>query len=82
MSNKSFKGTPVFNFGDGLTYSEISERWVDELTAVVENKGEYDTAYSVLRYEYIPHKSLCGFKKVFVPKGQSVTVKFEKGDKK
>ncbi len=73
---KYFKGTPVFAFGEGLTYSEIEENWIDENTAELKNKGEYDTAYSVLKYEYIPHKSLCDFKKVFIKKGETLTVKF------
>ena len=34
--------------------------------------------YSVLKYEYIPHKSLCGFKKVFIKKGEKIIVKFDK----
>ena len=36
----------------------------------IENKGYIDTAYSVLRYEYIPHKNLCGFKKIFLKAGE------------
>ena len=73
---KFFKGTPVYPFGHGLNYSEIKENWLDENTVELKNKGEYDTAYSVLKFEYIPHKSLCGFKKVFVKKGETLTVKF------
>ena len=73
---KFFEGTPVFEFGHGLTYSDISEKWLDEKTVELTNNGEYDTWYSVLRYEYIPHKSLCGFKKVFLKKGETATVNF------
>lgn len=73
---KFYKGTPVYEFGYGLTYSDVSEEWTDENTAVVTNKGNFDTAYSVLKYEYIPHKSLCDFKKIFVKAGETVTVKF------
>ena len=73
---KFFKGTPVYEFGYGLTYSEIEENWIDENTVEVTNKGDFDTAYSVLKYEYIPHKNLCGFKKIFIRKGESITVKF------
>ena len=73
---KFFEGTPVFEFGHGLTYSDISEKWLDKKTVELTNNGEYDTWYSVLRYEYIPHKSLCGFKKVFLKKGETVTVNF------
>ena len=73
---KFYKGTPVFEFGHGLTYSEIEEIWTDENTVVLTNKGQYDTKYSVLKFEYIPHKNLCGFKKVFIKSGESITVKF------
>lgn len=73
---KFFKGTPVYPFGHGLNYSEIKENWLDENTVELQNKGEYNTAYSVLKFEYIPHKNLCGFKKVFIKKGETLTVKF------
>ena len=74
---KFFKGEPLYPFGYGLTYTDISENWIDENTVEIKNSGNYDTSYSVLKYEYIPHKNLCNFKKVFVPKGQTVTVRFE-----
>ena len=73
---KFYKGTPVYEFGYGLTYGDVVEDWVDEKTVKVTNKGKFDTAYSVLKYEYIPHKSLCDFKKIFVKAGETVTVKF------
>ncbi len=73
---KFYKGTPVFEFGYGLTYSEIEEKWIDENTVELTNKGNYDTSYSVLKYEYIPHKNLCGFKKVFIKSGEMKVVKF------
>lgn len=73
---KFFKGTPVYPFGYGLTYSDISERWIDENTVEIVNEGEYDTAYSVLKYEYIPHKSLCGFQKIFLKRKERKVVSF------
>ena len=79
MRNRTYKfyeGTPVYEFGHGLTYSEIEENWIDENTVELTNKGPYDTKYSVLKYEYIPHKSLCGFKKVFLKNGEKLIVKF------
>ncbi len=79
MRNRTYKfyeGTPVYEFGHGLTYSEIEENWIDENTVELTNKGTYDTKYSVLKYEYIPHKSLCGFKKVFLKNGEKLIVKF------
>ena len=69
-------GELVFEFGQGLAYSEITENYVDDNTVILENKGEYDVNYSLLKYEYIPHKSLCDFKQEFIKAGQQVTVKF------
>lgn len=79
MENRTYKfynGTPVYEFGYGLTYSDIEENWLDENTVELTNKGDFDTKYSVLKYEYIPHKNLCGFKKVFIRKGEKLTVEF------
>ena len=79
MENRTYKfyrGEPVFEFGYGLTYSEIEENWKDEDTCEVTNKVEYDTAYSVLKFEYIPHKNLCGFKKIFIKSGETIKIKF------
>jgi beta-glucosidase len=73
---KFYKGTPLYDFGYGLTYSDVRENWIDESTVELENAGEFDTAYSVLKFEYIPHKNLCGFKKVFLKAGKKLTVKF------
>ncbi len=73
---KFFKGTPVYEFGYGLTYSDITENWTDENTVILKNNGEYDVNYSVLKFEHIPHKSLCDFKKIFIKAGEKITVKF------
>lgn len=75
---KFFRGTPLYPFGHGLTYSEITEEPIDENTVKLTNKGPFDTWYSALKFEYIPHKNLCGFKKVFLKKGETVTVKFDR----
>ena len=75
-TNKFYNGTPVYEFGYGLTYSEITENWIDENTVQLKNCGDYDTDYSVLKFEYIPHKNLCDFKKVFLKKGETVIVNF------
>ena len=74
---KFYKGEFVYEFGYGLTYSDIREEWTDENTVVVTNAGEYDTDYSVLKFEYIPHKNLCGVKSIHIKKGDTVTVKFD-----
>jgi len=80
MENRTyrfFKGEPLYPFGHGLTYTDISENWLDENTVEIANKGEYDTSYSVLKYEYIPHKSLCGVKKIFIKSGEKIKLSFE-----
>ena len=79
MKNRTYKyfsGTPVYPFGHGLTYSEILENWTDENTVEVINNGNFDTYYSVLQFEYIPHKSLKDFKKIFLSKGEKKIIKF------
>ena len=73
---KFFKGSPLYPFGHGLNYSRVTETWQDENTVLLTNKGAMDTAYSVLKFEYIPHKSLCGYQKVFLRAGETQTVHF------
>lgn len=75
---KFFRGIPLYPFGHGLTYSEITEEPIDENTVKLTNKGPFDTWYSALKFEYIPHKNLCGFQKVFLKKGETVTIKFDR----
>ncbi len=74
---KFFKGECLYDFGFGLTYSDIRENWLDADTVEVTNAGDVDTAYSVLKFEYIPHKNLCGFEKIFLRAGETKTVHFE-----
>ena len=73
---KFFKGSPLYPFGHGLTYGQISENWINENEVEITNNGGMDTDYAVLKFKYEPHKELLDFKKVFVKVGQSVTVKF------
>lgn len=74
---KFFKGEPLYPFGHGLSYADVSESWSEDgKTAVIENRSNIDTDYTVLRYEYIPHKSLCGIKNLHLPGGSKVTVEF------
>ena len=73
---KFFKGEVLYPFGHGLTYSDIQEKWIDENTVEVTNCGKFDTGYSALKYDYAPHKTLTGFKRVFLKKGEAVTISF------
>lgn len=74
---KFYKGEPVYEFGYGLTYCDISENWIDLNTVELVNDGEYDVYYTVLKFEHIPHKSLADFKKVNLKKKSRVTVRFK-----
>ena len=73
---KFFKGPVVYPFGHGLTYADIQERWIDEKTAEVINRGGMDTDYTILRFEYIPHKNFCGFQRVHIRTGETIRVEF------
>lgn len=73
---KFFKGTPVYKFGYGLTYADITENWIDENMVEITNNGGHDTWYSVLQYEYIPHRSLKNFSKIYIRCGESKIIKF------
>lgn len=80
MENRTYKfyrGTPVYEFGYGLTYSDICENWIDENTVLVSNRGDYATDYSVLKFTDKPNRALSGFKKIHLEKGETKTVKFE-----
>ena len=74
---KFFKGKPLYEFGHGLTYCDVKERWIDANTVELTNNGDYDVNYTVLRFEYIPHKNLAGFKKVLLKKGSTVKVEIK-----
>lgn len=71
---KFFKGKCVYDFGHGLTYSEIEERYIDENTVELYNKGDFDTDYSVLKFDYVPHKCLTAFKCVHLRAGEKLIV--------
>ena len=79
MANRTyqfFKGEPLYPFGHGLTYGEVTEIWEDDNTVRLENKGGYEIRYTVLRFGYIPHKTLLDFKKVLLRPGETAHVTF------
>ena len=83
---------PLYPFGYGLTYGkvsvkeaavvgEIKEGEAFEVSAVLENNGDYDTDEVLQAYikdlesKYaVPNHSLCAFKRVALKKGETVQV--------
>ncbi|MBE6624435.1 MAG: glycoside hydrolase family 3 protein [Ruminococcaceae bacterium] len=73
---KFFKGNPLYPFGYGLTYADISESWISENEVIVKNNGGMDTDYSVLKFKTEPHKELLDFKKIHIKVGEKIKVTF------
>ena len=73
---KYFKGEPVYPFGYGLTYADISETWTDEKTVTVRHKGGMATDYSVLCFAKTGTPRLLDFKKIHLEPGEEKTVRF------
>ena len=78
-----FDGTPLYPFGFGLTYTSFrldrAERHGQSVRATVTNTGRMDgdavvEIYAASDSPFAPkHPKLCGFRRVSVPKGESVT---------
>lgn len=73
---KFFKGTPLYPFGYGLSYGQITENWINENEVEITNNGGMDTDYAVLYFKNKPHKELIDFKKVFIKVGTKIKLKF------
>lgn len=54
----------------------IAEERIDDNTFIVTNDGPYDVDHSVLKFDYLPHKSLSDFKCVHIRAGEKLIVKF------
>ncbi len=89
MKNRTYRyaeGNVLYPFGYGLTYSKVEctdVAYVDgKAVATVINSGDYDTDEVVQLYikdtsEFaVPNVSLCGFKRIHIKKGETVTVEF------
>ncbi len=79
------KGEALYPFGYGLTYGKcraIEAKYYDGILEVeVENEGEYDTGEVLQAYiknidsiYAVPNHSLCGFKRIFLKKGEKCKV--------
>ena len=71
-----FEGEPMYPFGFGLTYADITEEWLTPTSVKLSNNGGMDTDYAVLRYTDETRRELCDFKKVHLKVGESITVDF------
>lgn len=75
---KYFRGEPLFPFGFGLSYADITENWLSETEAAVTNRSDFAADYAVLCFEKTAPHALCGFRRVHLEAGETVNVKFEK----
>ena len=80
---KFFKGTPVYPFGHGLSYTTFAYEDISygdhTVSVTVKNTGDMDSMHTVLLFGKRKVKELVGFEKVFVEKGKSlrVTIAYE-----
>ena len=80
MKNRTyrfFEGKCVYDFGHGLSYAKISERWLDEYTVELINDSDVESDYSVLRFANEPHKRLVDFKCVHLGAREHMRVCFD-----
>ncbi len=75
---KYFRGKPLYPFGFGLSYADITEDWISETEAVVTNRSDFAADHTVLCFEQDAPHALCGFRRVHLEAGKTVTVRFEK----
>ena len=68
-----FKGSPLYPFGFGLSYTSFTENWLDDKTVEVTNTGSMDSWHTVLQIRDTPYPTLIGFTKVWVKAGETVT---------
>ena len=77
MTYKYYNGVPVYPFGHGLSYSNLTEKWIGENRVKLTNNGEYDTMYSILKYSCKEPHALEGFKKIYIKAGEVLVIEFE-----
>ena len=73
---KFFKGEPLYPFGYGLTYGEVTEDWESDNTVTLRNGGALPVRYTVLRFAAEPHKELRDFRKVPLQPGETARIVF------
>jgi beta-glucosidase len=93
MENRTYryaKGNVLYPFGYGLTYSKVTVGALNynaknrTAAVTVQNTGERDTGEVIELYIRdnrskwaVPNHKLCGFKRIFLKKGESAEVTFE-----
>lgn len=74
MENRTYRyftGTPLYPFGYGLSYADITEKWDDD-NCTLENRSDTESGYTVLRYD--ENGALAGFTRVHLLPHQKLTV--------
>ncbi|MDR0222860.1 MAG: glycoside hydrolase family 3 C-terminal domain-containing protein [Oscillospiraceae bacterium] len=82
MENRTyryFKGTPLYKFGHGLSYTKFEVEEKGGGAFRVRNTGDYDGAKAVMSYD--ERGWLKGFEKVFLKKGEEKTITFSEIEK-
>lgn len=78
MKNRTYrfcKDNILYSFGYGMTYSEIEEKWHDNIVEI-SNNGEYDTFYTILKFNETDGK-LTDFRKIWIEAGQKTLINFK-----
>ena len=70
-------GIPAYNWWNECLHGVARSGRATVFPQAIGMASSFDTDYSVLRYEYIPHKSLCDFKCVHLKANECKTVIFE-----
>ena len=73
-----FEGEPLYPFGYGLSYANITEEWQSETEVIVTNHSDFAADHVVLCFEKNAPHALCGFKRLRLEAGERVTVSFVK----
>lgn len=75
MANRTYRyftGTPLYPFGYGLSYADITESW-DGDCCTLQNRSDIESGYTVLRYD--DTGALGGFTRVHLLPHQTITVR-------